>query len=65
MLYSCINCKATLMVDPMDMLGSFCARGVPVAIEEAPEKNPRGRAILQTGRILQLIPKRISALKFH
>ena len=65
MRYSCANCKATLLVDPMDMLSASCARGVPETIEPKVLRKSKARAILQTGRILQKVPKKTSALKHH
>ena len=65
MRYFCTNCKTILLVDPMDMLSSFCARGVPEPVQEMTDKKPNAKAILQTGRILRIIPKRINALKHH
>lgn len=65
MRYSCTNCKAMLLVDPMDMLSSSCVRGVPQSPPEMTDQDPKSRAILQTGRIVRVIPKRISALKYH
>lgn len=65
MRYSCANCKATLVIDPMDMLTSFCARGVPEVVSPKMDKNPKTRALFQTGKIVQKIPKKISVLKYH
>lgn len=65
MRYSCANCKATLLVDPMDMLSGSCARGVPEAVKPKVLKKSRKRFLLQSGRILHKIPKKIPVLKYH
>ena len=65
MRYSCANCRATLLVDPMDMLSGGCARGVPEIAKPKNMKKSKSRAILQTSRILQKIPKKIQTLKYH
>ncbi len=65
MRYSCANCGAILLVDPMDMLTTFCVRGVPLCRKEPDAMNPKVRSILQTGRILKIFPRRSGALKFH
>lgn len=65
MRYTCTNCKATLLVDPMDMLTSFCVRGVPEIINPKSEKKPKTHTLIQTGKILQKIPRKTAVLKYH
>ena len=65
MRYSCANCDAMLLVNPMDMLTTLCVRGVPLSRKETDATNPKIRAILQTGRILKIFPRRAGALKYH
>jgi len=65
MRYSCANCRATLLVDPMDILSGSCARGVPELVKPKNMKKSKSRAILQTSRILQKIPKKLPLLKYH
>ncbi len=65
MHYCCANCSEILRVDPMDMLTDFCVRGVPEPRKNPASANPKIRAILQTGRILKIFPRRADALKYH
>ncbi len=66
MRYSCANCKTPLLVDPMDMLISFCVLGVPEHIAPSPgKKNTKPRILAQTAKVLQKIPHKISFLKPH
>lgn len=66
MRYSCANCKATLVVDPMDMLTSFCAPGVPEFV--TPDKRSSHQEtspVFHSGKFLQRIVKRTTVSKYH
>lgn len=65
MRYSCTNCRATLLVDPMDMLTVSCARGVPKGLGDKLAGGPLTGVILRTGGIIHKIPQKIPAGKYH
>ena len=65
MIYSCANCQATLVVDPMEMLTSFCVQGVPESVTSNRGKNPEARSNLETRKNLQKMSRKTAASKYH
>jgi hypothetical protein len=65
MRYSCANCHAMLLIDPMEMLSGPCVKGVPELVKTKSQKKNKPKPLFLKSRVLQKIPKKIQSLRYH